>query len=236
VSSFDDHLNEMSAVPGIPADGPTAGNAPGSGEFGDPSPVVTQFLSDLRVLGEDPAPAPSAELAALFAGASSLAVARARRSTLARHRVGLAIAAIAVSTAGLTGVAAAHDSLPQPAQLVVSRVVNDLTPFHVDPSRANGPATEQRSHPPATRPTESEPNQSEPNQSEPVQPGQGSDTAPEPGDSPTSGAPNGGGEDPSAATSATGAGEDGAVGARGTPSATQVAPGAGEDNSGSSGD
>ena len=78
MSSFDDDLSEMSAAEGIHSDGSIAGDSRASGEFSDPSPLVTQFLTDLRALGDGPAPAPSDELAALFSGASSRS-----RSTLA---------------------------------------------------------------------------------------------------------------------------------------------------------
>ena len=209
MSSFDDDLSEMSAAEGIHSDGSIAGDSRGSGEFGDPSPLVIQFLTDLRTLGDGPAPLPSDELAALFSGASSMTAARHGRSIFARHRVGLVIAAAAMSTAALTGVAAAHDRLPQPAQTVVARVVNDLTPFHVDPSHAHvPPATHPTQSPTESEPTESEPTESEPTESEPATPAQ----QPEPGDTQTS-AETGGEEAPAPAapgahvTSGDGAGD-----------------------------
>jgi len=204
MSSFDDDLSEMSAAAGIHSDGSIAGNSQGSGEFSDPSPLVTQFLTDLRALGDGPAPPPSDELAALFSGASSLTAARHGRSVFARHKVGLVIAAAAMSTAALTGVAAAHDRLPQPAQTVVARVVNDLTPFHVDPSHGHVPPATHPSGPAATpthtepsEPAESEPagsapGESEPSESEAATPAQQT----EPGDGQASAAP--GGEDATA--------------------------------------
>ena len=194
MSSFDDDLSEMSAAEGIHSDGSIAGDSLTSGEFSDPSPLVTQFLTDLRALGDGPAPPPSDELAALFSGASSITAARQGRSVFARHRVGLVIAAAAMSTAALTGVAAAHDRLPQPAQTVVARVVNDLTPFHVDPSHVPAPPATHPSGPAAT-PTHTEP--SEPAESEPAESQTGTPTQQtEPGDSQTTAAP--GGEDATA--------------------------------------
>ena len=197
MSSFDDDLSEMSAAAGIHSDGSIAGNSQGSGEFSDPSPLVTQFLTDLRALGDGPAPPPSDELAALFSGASSITAARQGRSVFARHRVGLVIAAAAMSTAALTGIAAAHDRLPQPAQTVVARVVNDLTPFHVDPSHVppvthpSGPAATP-THVEPSEPAESEPAGSEPAESQSATPTQQT----EPGDTQTSAEP--GGEDATA--------------------------------------
>ena len=178
MSHFDDDQYDMDAAWGASADDPTPGMAPGPGDFGHPSPTMTRFLADLHTLGEGPAPEPTAELAALFAGVSSLDAARARRGPLGRHRVGLVIAAVAVSTAGLTGLAAANTQLPQPAQRVVSRVVNDLTPFHVDPSRP--PAPTPAPHP--STPAEDSP---------PTHPDPAGATSSEPRDSESAGAPDG---------------------------------------------
>lgn len=194
MSCFDDDLDEMGAAAGLHGDGSIAGDSRGSGQFADPSPLVAQFLRELGALGDGPPPAPSAELAAVFDGTASLSAARRRRSTLRTHRVGVAIAAAAISTAALTGVAAANERLPQPAQTVVARVVNDLTPFHVDPSHL--PAAHHPKRPPAprttavSRPTETEPTEIETTGPQPGQPGPTS-PAPaeqsEPGDSQATG-------------------------------------------------
>lgn len=98
----------------------------GSPSAGDPA-SVTQFLLDLRALGEGPVPEPSDELAALLGGVTLLARRRRHAWTVAR-RVALGAA---VLVAGTTVAAASH-SLPQPAQRVVSNVVDTLTPFHID--------------------------------------------------------------------------------------------------------
>ena len=91
------------------------------------SPALAQFLSDLRALGTGPAPQPSAELDAyLGRPASELDVRRHRR-----HRRAAVVAAAAACTVTLTGVAAAADVLPGPAQRMVSRVVNDTTGLHL---------------------------------------------------------------------------------------------------------
>lgn len=103
----------------------------------DEHPVqVSMFLADLRALGGDEPPAPSAALEALFAGSGLTDIdARRRDARSRRRRVSFAVAAAAITTVGLTGVAAANDTLPQPAQRVVSRLVNDLTPFHIGSAR-----------------------------------------------------------------------------------------------------
>jgi hypothetical protein len=101
---------------------------------------VMQFLNELRALGDAPAPAPSGDLAAVFAGATPLGLAGASRHRRSRRRRSVfAVAAVSAAAMTFTGVAAANDSLPQPAQQFVSTVVDDLTPFHIDPSRP-GPA------------------------------------------------------------------------------------------------
>ena len=95
---------------------------------------VARFLIALRALGEAPAPAPTQAVAALIGGAVPL-----RRHRHHRAAVRAAIVAAAV-LAALVGAAANH-SLPQPAQRVVSNVVNDLTPFDIGPGPAAPPAT-----------------------------------------------------------------------------------------------
>src|SRR5690242_6549598 len=95
---------------------------------------LTTFLSQLRALGEGPAPEPSPEVEALLGGAVLL---RPRRSRLLRRVAVAAAAAVVLMVA--TAVAAAHHSLPAPAQRMVSNVVNLVTPFHIDPVTDPGP-------------------------------------------------------------------------------------------------
>jgi hypothetical protein len=107
----------------------TAGGQPAAGDDD-----ITHFLTELRALGDGPAPEPSRELAALLAGAHPFF---ARRMLV---QVALRTALVAALIIGLLVAAAANHSLPQPAQKVVSHVVNVLTPFHIDP-RNRPPAT-----------------------------------------------------------------------------------------------
>ena len=111
---------------------------PGSGRDGDDD--LTRFLTGLRALGDVPAPPPSPTVAALLAGAHPRFVRRAAvRAVL--------VAALVISA--LVGAAATH-RLPAPAQQFVSRVVNNLTPFHIaPPPPATSPA---RTHAPAPMP------------------------------------------------------------------------------------
>jgi hypothetical protein len=91
--------------------------------------AVSDFLEDLQALGTQRPPEPPAELATLLVGVTPLGAAR-RRLT---HSRAVIAGAAAIAVLGTTGVAAANDSLPQPAQRMVSNVVNLLTPFHIDP-------------------------------------------------------------------------------------------------------
>jgi hypothetical protein len=120
----DDDYYEMSGVDEIS----TAAGSPGTLAPGEAA-AVTMFLTELRALGEAAAPPPTPELAALLGGTGpviSLARIRARRAAL---RVAFVAAAVVTAMT----VAAASHSLPQPAQRMVSNVVNQLTPFHIDP-------------------------------------------------------------------------------------------------------
>jgi len=103
--------------------GDTIGGAAGAGD------ELTRFLTELRALGDGPAPAPSRELAAVLAGATPFLSRRVVVRTVLRS------AAIAAVLLGVLVVAAANHSLPAPAQHVVSRVVNVLTPFHIGGDR-----------------------------------------------------------------------------------------------------
>lgn len=91
--------------------------------------AVTRFLAELHSLGEGPVPAPTPELQAMFDGASSAPPRRPRRPRAPLVRRAALVAAAAVIG---TTTAAANHTLPQPAQRVVSDVVNTLTPFHIN--------------------------------------------------------------------------------------------------------
>lgn len=132
MNPFDDDWNEMSAD--LPPT-PESGSEPVLGGELAQSAQLTQFLAELRTFADEAAPPPSPELAALLGGATPIEFAPSARRKAHWHRRALAVAAVGAATLGLTGVAAAKESLPQPAQRVVSDVVNDLTPFHLEPSR-----------------------------------------------------------------------------------------------------
>jgi hypothetical protein len=108
---------------------------------------LTLFLHELRLLGNVEPPEPSDEVAALLGAPRSLASRRALRVLM---RSGLVAAALALV---LVAAAASH-SLPQPAQRVVSHVVNVLTPFQITPRKATQPLVPA---PPPVVPTTSAP-------------------------------------------------------------------------------
>jgi hypothetical protein len=108
---------------------------------------LTLFLHELRLLGNVEPPEPSDEVAALLGAPHSLAARRALRVLV---RSGLVAAALALV---LVAAAASH-SLPQPAQRVVSHVVNVLTPFQITPRKATEPLVPA---PPRVVPTTSAP-------------------------------------------------------------------------------
>jgi hypothetical protein len=95
--------------------------------------TLTQFVTELRTFGDGPVPDPTPELEALLRGSSvvTLAAWRTARQRSRPHRALIIATAAAVVITG-TGVAAANDTLPQPAQRFVSGVVNDFTPLHID--------------------------------------------------------------------------------------------------------
>lgn len=137
----DDDYDDMSGLDDFRADS----GRPGS-PVADDAAAVTDFLAELRSLGEGPAPAPTPELQALFAGVPSIATARRHHGPLLRRAALIAAATVVGTTA-----AAAGHSLPQPAQQVVSNVVNTLTPFHI--SEDDGlPPHRAPQQPPAHRP------------------------------------------------------------------------------------
>ncbi len=116
---------------------------------------VGLLIDELRGVVADAAPAPSAALRQLLAGvapeqvaaevrmpgadqAAAILAALPAEEVARRYRVGRTVTAAVVAGAtilGLTGVAAAHDVLPEPAETVLTAVVNKLTPFHIDPAR-----------------------------------------------------------------------------------------------------
>ena len=177
MSPFDDDLDAMTTG---------AGGA---------APLIGQFLVELRAFGDGQAPTPSAELSAAFAGATVL---RGRR----RRRLSLIAAAAAVLL--VVGVGAATTRLPQPAQSLVSRLVNVLTPYHLDPAREPArapvlpvPVTTPGSHrttapaPPSPTPTDDSPapSQDVPAPSPTEREGGTSGSTARPGSDDTSGAP-----------------------------------------------
>lgn len=159
----------------------TAGGQPAAGDDD-----ITHFLTELRALGDGPPPEPSRELAALLAGAHPFF---ARRMLV---QVAVRTALVAALVIGLLVAAAANHSLPQPAQKVVSHVVNVLTPFHIDPRDL--PPTTPVPTPPPLSPTPSRPvaptSPSRPSSSEP-EGGDGSET----GDGGSQGDGGGGSDD-----------------------------------------
>lgn len=114
----DDDVDEMSG----PTSSEPSGMAPGTA-------AMTAFLAELRAFGAGSVPPPGPALAALLDGTVAVAARRPWR------RAVIASAAAAVVLGG-TAIAAAHDSLPEPAQGVVTHLVNFLTPFQLDPGTA----------------------------------------------------------------------------------------------------
>ena len=137
----DDDYDDMNGLDDFGADSGRTGSP-----FAHDTAAVTEFLAELKLLGEGPAPEPTPELQALFAGVPSIAAARRNRGPLVRRAALIAAATVLGTTA-----AAAGHSLPQPAQGVVSDVVNTLTPFHI--SEDDGlPPHRMPQQPPADRP------------------------------------------------------------------------------------
>jgi hypothetical protein len=132
VSGPSDEYDEMSSHVGVPG-------APPAGDQDD----VARFLVELRALGEGQPPTPSPELAALLGGATPLQPRRRPASYRIAARGGLAAAAL---IAALVAAAANHD-LPQPAQRVVSNVVDVLTPFRIAPAHEVPTPSPTPSHP-----------------------------------------------------------------------------------------
>ena len=107
-------------------------NAPAPDDQDD----VARFLLELRALGEVDPPTPSRELAALLGGATPLFSQRR-----AMRRIVLRSGIVAAAIVAALIVAAAHQGLPQPAQRVVSNVVDVLTPFDLPRGDVGVPLT-----------------------------------------------------------------------------------------------
>lgn len=90
-------------------------------------------MMDLRALGEGPAPKPSPELDFMM-GAKIIPLYPPNARRRSRIKVTGAFAAAASVALGLVWTAAANQQLPDGAQGIVSKVVNNLTPFHVEPT------------------------------------------------------------------------------------------------------
>lgn len=186
MSRFSDEYDEMTDGQGVRRG---AGGAAAAGDD------VTRFLTEMRALGEVPAPEPSAELAALLAGATPMTLYRRRAL-----RVVLRTAVVAALMLSALVVAAANHSLPRPAQRVVSNVVNDLTPFHIDSDRS-GPGVVPPM--PSDKPT----NRIRP--TAPTRPAHPSSTAPAGEDDTSGSGGEGGGDDGSARPSRSRSEDDG---------------------------
>jgi hypothetical protein len=90
---------------------------------------LAALLADLQQLARGPAPTPTGELVALLSQGLPGVKAAPRRSR--RRRIVAGVVVGGVASFGLPGVAAANDRLPGAAHGVVSRVVNNLTAFHI---------------------------------------------------------------------------------------------------------
>lgn len=91
------------------------------------SEELTAFLMSLESLVDATAPVPTPALALLLAGGA--AGGAANPLTVRRHQNALAAAALAVSAIVSTGVAAAANDLPVPAQRVVAEFSHRFLPF-----------------------------------------------------------------------------------------------------------
>lgn len=89
------------------------------------------FFAGLHALGSMSAPEPSPLLAAMLGMPKTL---RPRRR-FTRFAAAAVVAAMLLVIAGL-----AHRELPDPAARLVSTVVNQLTPFHIDPPDQRAPS------------------------------------------------------------------------------------------------
>jgi hypothetical protein len=120
----------------------------GDGPTGDP---LTGVLLAVRGERARPVPEPSAELAVLLA--EGLAAPRGRGRRRVRVLGGVLVAG--ATTFAVSGVAAAHDALPDPVQRVITDIVNTTTPWHIgpaDPDRRLPQPTDVPKHGPSTVP------------------------------------------------------------------------------------
>jgi hypothetical protein len=182
---------------------------------------ITSFLCELRTLGELPVPAPTGQLAVLLGSGPQRS-----RTTIALRTLAH-IAAIAALLIGILVGAAANSKLPGPAQEVVTGVVDNLTPFHLDqpaPSRpapvptstpppGSGPPR-PRTGPPATAPTTDSQSSEAPGRSD-NRSNSENDPIPARTQQPSGNEPTGGADD---GGSSTGSGERDGNGGRGSSS------------------
>ena len=104
-------------------------------------PALRDLFAELGALADRPTPPIGDDLAALFAGATPLTAARSRRSKAVKTGlIGLVTAGILAG--GVTAAAAANE-LPTPAQRIVSRVINTLTPLEIPNPDEQGPVEHQ---------------------------------------------------------------------------------------------
>lgn len=115
----------------------------GRGPAGDP---LTATLAGLRAAGTGAAPVSSPALAALLEGGAPVDPFTRRRT---RGRVVLGVVVAGGTTLALSGVAAAHNALPGPAQTVVTSIIDHCTPFDI---AAHGGATRTGIAPTGSRP------------------------------------------------------------------------------------
>jgi uncharacterized membrane protein YgcG len=115
----------------------------------EPDRPLAGALAELRAGAARPAPEPSAALVALLARAAAADQLSKRRSR--RRAIVIGVAVAGTSSLALSGVAAAHDALPAPAQGVISGIIDTLTPFRVNDHHG-------RTEPdPPARPTDARP-------------------------------------------------------------------------------
>jgi hypothetical protein len=94
---------------------------------------VAEFLAELRSMGDEAPPFPSAELAALLVGGIPISGAPSAAHGLDPARR-LAHALVAAAVALVIGLTALNVVAPSSAQQFVSRVETVLKPMHVNPA------------------------------------------------------------------------------------------------------
>jgi hypothetical protein len=92
---------------------------------------VVDGLESLRGLVPEQAPVPSRELAALLARGVVTPMPAMPRQRAGRPRTAVVAAAVAATVALGTGVAAASNTLPEPAQRLLSNISDKYLPFHI---------------------------------------------------------------------------------------------------------